>query len=188
MFTVCIKAAINLPESTIAIDLEQAQGMNAKRRQEFLKGRYLLRAEVAKLLSCELAEVKFAKLRRKLQIQSPKVLSCSLAHTDSWFACAIDATAVGIDIELCQRNIDMLRIAKRFFHKHEYQWLLSSNDPELLARKLWLLKEAYVKLKGSTLARELARVCFASDFSLAGYITEFYDGGEYMAASIREQN
>ena len=173
MISFNLVAADKLNLSSVAFDLDCAKKMSETRQIEFLKGRFLLRAEAAKILKSSPKLIEFAKVGRKLHIVGPKPLECSLAHTQGWFAYAIANTPIGIDVELLDRQIDMLRIAKRYFHQNEYSWVIKSSKPDRAALKLWTAKEAYVKCLGSTLAKELGRTNFDSNWQLPGYKAQF---------------
>lgn len=172
MYKIDVKTSQIIPASQVHEDLQQAKNMSIGRRSEFLKGRYLLRNLAADFLEVEPNAIEFINYGRKLRINAPSELFCSLSHTYGWISAVIANHEVGIDIELSNRQIDIIRVAKRFFHSSEYQWILESDEPSYSALKLWVLKEAHVKLKGSTLARELSKAKFDKNFHMAGYISE----------------
>ena len=172
MHKIDVKTSQVIPASQVHEDLQQAKNMSIGRRIEFLKGRYLLRNLAADFLEVEPNSIEFIKYGSKLRIISPRDLFCSLSHTDGWISAIIADYEVGIDIELSNRQIDIIRVAKRFFHSSEYQWIMESKEPSYSALKLWVLKEAHVKLKGSTLSRELSKAKFDKNFHMSGYISE----------------
>jgi phosphopantetheinyl transferase len=56
---------------------------------------------------------------------------------------------IGIDLELKKRNIiNPLLIANRFFHKLEAKELNNSEDLLGTFMQIWVIKEAFVKMKG----------------------------------------
>ena len=73
-------------------------------------------------------------------------------------------SSIGIDIESISRKVNILKIAKRYYHNSEYEWLIKTKQPEYNAMQLWIRKEAYVKLSGSSLAREMSKAIFDKEF------------------------
>lgn len=177
-----------LLESDVIADIKQSQNMGHKRRKEFLKGRYMLRTHAANIIDCNYSSIELGNCGGRLEVLAPIKMSCSLAHTQGWFACVLADYLVGIDIELVNRDINILRVAKRYFHEREYAWIIASENPEYSAKKLWILKEAYVKLNSSTLARELGKVCFDANFGLSEYNIKFYERCGFIAATIHKNN
>ncbi|MHB1392566.1 MAG: 4'-phosphopantetheinyl transferase family protein [Clostridia bacterium] len=79
----------------------------------------------------------------------------NLSHSGDWIVCAVDSTTVGIDIEkIVTCDLD---IAKRFFTKKEYKWLLEIDEQEKNRSffELWTMKESYIKAVGRGLSMPL---------------------------------
>lgn len=78
-------------------------------------------------------------------------LHFNVSHSGQWVVCAVGYKPVGIDVEKME-NIDM-DIAKRYFHKTEFNALLNCPPSERLFRffDLWTLKESYIKAVGKGL-------------------------------------
>lgn len=73
----------------------------------------------------------------------------SLSHSGDWVVCAVDIRPVGIDIQ--EMKATKLAIAKRFYHKKEYERLCAINDDSVQRKEfyaMWAAKESYVKLTG----------------------------------------
>lgn len=85
-------------------------------------------------------------------LRKPEGIHFNISHSGHWVICAVDDTAVGIDVEMI-KPID-LEIAKRFFSRDEYRYLM--NQPEEMKLKcfyrLWTLKESYIKTEGKGLS------------------------------------
>jgi 4'-phosphopantetheinyl transferase len=79
----------------------------------------------------------------------------NIAHSGRWIVCAVDCDPVGIDIE--EIKPISLDVAKYFFSKEEYRWLIEQEEAERLAcfYKLWTMKESFVKWLGKGLAYPL---------------------------------
>ncbi|KAL3628276.1 hypothetical protein CASFOL_027322 [Castilleja foliolosa] len=84
----------------------------------------------------------------------PPQLHFNISHTSSLIACGVIIDAqIGIDVEDKDRKIkhDILSFARRYFSKHEVQFLAAISEPQVQQMefiKLWTLKEAYVKASG----------------------------------------
>ncbi|XP_012839729.1 PREDICTED: L-aminoadipate-semialdehyde dehydrogenase-phosphopantetheinyl transferase [Erythranthe guttata] len=84
----------------------------------------------------------------------PPPLHFNISHTSSLVACGVTVDSqIGIDVEEKHRSIKhtVLSFARRYFSKHEIQFLASITDPQVQKLefiKLWTLKEAYVKALG----------------------------------------
>lgn len=76
----------------------------------------------------------------------------NISHSGNWVVCAVDDTAVGIDVEMI-KPIDF-KIAERFFSRDEY--IAFINQPEEMKLKyfymIWTLKESYIKTEGKGLS------------------------------------
>ncbi|KUI98767.1 4'-phosphopantetheinyl transferase family protein [Vibrio sp. MEBiC08052] len=75
---------------------------------------------------------------------------------------------VGVDIEFKKKDSQILKIARRFFHREEMVQLesLPSKDVYRQARQLWTLKESYIKAIGKGLAQPLNSFWFDLNESL----------------------
>ena len=86
---------------------------------------------------------------------------CSITHSGDWWACALAAEEVGLDLQKIgerdiQRNrkgINPTRIAKRFYHPLECAWLADKEEEEFY--RVWAYKESYVKYTGDGLRNGL---------------------------------
>ncbi|KAI3471804.1 hypothetical protein Pfo_028457 [Paulownia fortunei] len=84
----------------------------------------------------------------------PPPLHFNISHTSSLVACGVTINSqIGIDVEEKHRSIkhNILSFARRYFSKHEVQFLAAISDPQVQHMefiKLWTLKEAYVKALG----------------------------------------
>jgi 4'-phosphopantetheinyl transferase len=91
--------------------------------------------------------------------------SFSLTHTRGMVACAVTTGAdvgVGVDIERIDREVDVARIASRFFAASEIGGLARVDEPLRRHRffDVWTLKEALVKALGGSLLRSLDAAAF----------------------------
>jgi 4'-phosphopantetheinyl transferase len=83
------------------------------------------------------------------------------SHSGKWVVCGISKYEVGIDVEKI-KNID-INIAKRFFHKDEYLYLLKNENKKDFFYKLWTLKESFIKADGRGLSLGLDSFCILPD-------------------------
>jgi 4'-phosphopantetheinyl transferase len=86
----------------------------------------------------------------------------SLSHTRGMVACAVapPETAIGVDVEANQRDLDAQRLAERFFAATEVAALAALPEPARRERfyDLWTVKEAIVKAAGLALPPALPQV------------------------------
>ena len=78
----------------------------------------------------------------------------NLSHSGNYVVCAISPREVGVDIQE-YRQVDMERLAKRFFSKEEQNALkvcTKGKEQYELFYQLWTRKEAYGKLTGEGIA------------------------------------
>lgn len=145
----------HLELSSDLLDLSESRRMSQNRKQQFLKGRWLIRSQASKYLNCRPETIKFQKVGNKRSIVIPQEIEISLAHSDNFYACAISSEPVGIDIENIHRDIDMLAIAKRYYNEEDLKLINLSEEPNNLALEMWVKKEAYTKYLGSSIAKQL---------------------------------
>ena len=91
-------------------------------------------------------------------IDPPSPLSFNLSHSGEWLACAVSAgAAVGVDLEYCDAGRDVLKLARRYFLDVEAAELAGLPEAQRKDRfyDYWTLKEAWIKARGLTIAREL---------------------------------
>lgn len=87
----------------------------------------------------------------------------NLSHSNDYIFCAISEKNIGLDIEKIG-SVD-IRLAERFFHPDEYQFLLNSplHKQKELFYTYWTLKESYVKFLGTGLTISLNHFSFVLD-------------------------
>lgn len=73
----------------------------------------------------------------------------SISHTDSAIVFISNNSPIGIDIETIKKS--NLKLAKRFFTLHEYEYIKYSATPNEDFFKVWTMKEAYIKMLGTGL-------------------------------------
>ncbi|MEP6634058.1 MAG: 4'-phosphopantetheinyl transferase superfamily protein [Luteimonas sp.] len=118
----------------------------------------LHRLALAAVLECDPSQVALLRDAVGRPCLLEKDIWTSLTHTDGFAAVAISrASAVGIDLELATRAMDMPEIAERVCHVVEADGLKGRLPAEyasaLLA--LWVRKEALLKMAGVGLGEEM---------------------------------
>ena len=105
---------------------------------------------------------------KPMLVDSPRPLEFNLSDSSDWLVCAVTAgTAVGVDIEYCDPERDVMKLARRFFRSAEIAALEAMTGRQQLARfyDYWTLKEARVKAHGVALGLELERSGFQLDLA-----------------------
>ena len=77
--------------------------------------------------------------------------------------------AVGVDLEYCDPQRDVLRLARRYFSVREMAALVACDESERRRRfhDYWTLKEACIKARGAALGAELEHTAFQLRLSAA---------------------
>ncbi|XP_058113749.1 uncharacterized protein LOC131256737 isoform X5 [Magnolia sinica] len=89
----------------------------------------------------------------------PPALHFNLSHTSSLIACGVAVDVpIGIDVEEKQRKLrnNILSFARRYFSRHEVDYLQAFSDPEIQRQefiKLWTLKALSVQATRLLLSR-----------------------------------
>ena len=129
---------------------------SAGRQHEYLCGRALLRA-VLQHLTGEPAsshEITTSDEGKPVCTRGPAV---SIAHSGDIVVCAAtDQGQIGVDVDVPRRHRDVIGIANRYFAADEVEWL--SSQPADRFYMLWVLKEAWLKAKGTGIAGGLDRL------------------------------
>lgn len=111
----------------------------------------------------------------------------SVSHSGDWWVCAVADRPVGVDIQR-HTDCDGMRLAKRFYHKDEWEWL-RSKDP-LSFFTLWTVKEAAAKCDGLGIAQAFRKrsVIREGALELEGYDLQFPPApeGYTLAVAVRE--
>lgn len=121
----------------------------------------------------------------------------NISHTKNLVICTMAGGGTGCDIELASRKVN-LAVAEKFFHQEEKDYLAGAQTQEESRKRfltLWVLKEAHIKLLGTT----IGAVKETPSFSIEGnsilcrtdssIYYSLYEGGEYvMAAAFENKN
>lgn len=87
----------------------------------------------------------------------------NLSHSGHWLALAIsDAGPVGVDVEAPRRRRSIMAIAEQYFHPAEIEHLKQQQPDKQTAEfyRLWTLKEAFFKARGTGIAEGLPGINF----------------------------
>ncbi len=103
----------------------------------------------------------------------------NLSHTRSQIFVVVSRSPVGLDVEACDRPVKALELAEKFFHPTERTLVATGSEEErnALFLRLWVCKEAMVKLSGDGIYHGLkdARVHVEGDG---------FDRGEYLGRPV----
>ncbi|WP_049721082.1 4'-phosphopantetheinyl transferase family protein [Gilvimarinus polysaccharolyticus] len=134
-------------------------------QHNYLLGRALMRRQLSQ--HCQLApkQLQFSiAAGGKPQLNDTNCnLHFNLTHSNQWLALAVsDHSPVGLDIEQPHKPRDAINIARHYFHRSEYHHLKNLQGQALQDQfyKLWTLKEAFFKARGTGISEGLARVRF----------------------------
>ena len=78
----------------------------------------------------------------------------SVSHSGNIAAIAVDDRELGLDVELIPSE-DRLRLADRFYHPNERDYVRSAPDQPFAFCEIWTRKEAYLKMTGEGISTDL---------------------------------
>ena len=119
----------------------------------------------------------------------------NISHAGNLVICTMAEGRTGCDIERADRKVS-LSIAEKFFHPEEKAFLESAGTPEEKQKRfmmLWVLKEAYIKLRGTTIGtvRETPSFAISGNKILcqsnSHIFYSLYEGGGYVMAAAFER-
>ena len=121
-----------------------------------------LRVILARYLDCPPRDIQIVRDglgRPEIAYPEAAGLSFSLSHSGDHGLVAVSRNAVGVDIERVNPDIDVRRVAGRFFTPPEAKRLLGLPEEERTETffRLWVLKEAYLKAHGATVPAGLSK-------------------------------
>lgn len=78
----------------------------------------------------------------------------SVSHSGDHVAIAVDDQEIGVDVEKLPDK-DYMKIAERFYHPNELEYVKTADDPKRAFARIWTRKEAYLKQLGIGIATDL---------------------------------
>lgn len=128
-------------------------------------GALLIRYAVSEYVMCRNSELIFNyNLYGKPFLLNYKNCFFNLSHSGKYVLCIVDEDECGIDIE--QIGLLDINIAKNFFHKNEYSRIKNFNnisDSTNYFYFVWTMKEAYLKMLGVGLSKQLSSFSVEKD-------------------------
>lgn len=139
-----------------------------KLQQYYLATRALVRTCLSRYADVAPHAWRFAQQQngKPYLVDSPVPLSFNLSHAGDRAVLAVTRdNAVGIDIEQLSRKRDWLGIAEHYFHSSEVDALnaLPEAQQHDYFFRLWTLKEAYLKARGTGISTGLDKAAFQLD-------------------------
>lgn len=139
-------------------------------KHDYLAARGLVRITLSRYTGVEPEDWKFAKAQRgKPRIAGPaecKALQFNLTHTKDLIACVVTrAGEVGVDAEEITRAVDVEQVARHFLSEIEREHLAALPPRSRKKRffEIWVLKEAYLKGRGTGLWQSPEKVTIRFD-------------------------
>ncbi|HLT30881.1 MAG TPA: 4'-phosphopantetheinyl transferase superfamily protein [Myxococcaceae bacterium] len=124
-------------------------------RNAFVIGRSLMRGALGRLLHRPAAEVPLVMgphgRPELVEGMLPRAPSFNVSHTREMLGFALSHSTVGLDVEAFRRDPDPMTVGAQVFSARELARLgtLSGEAQRELFRRLWTLKEAYLKARGT---------------------------------------
>ena len=130
----------------------QARALSCRREEDAARitGAGFLLQQALLSLSIPVSEHFFRKNDWGKPYLVSRAVEFSLTHAAYYAACALDASPVGLDLEVPRVTMP---VARRCFHPDEVSFLETLSEPEQpdALLRLWTIKEAYTKQLGSGL-------------------------------------
>lgn len=138
---------------------------NPRAQHTYLLSRALLRGCLSGHCSRPPEQLQFAygKAGKPYLCQTQSDIAFNLSHSGQWLALAVSQQgAVGVDIEQPEKPRDVIKIARHYFHRSEYRALanLPAKAQEREFYRLWTLKEAFFKARGTGISEGLENIRF----------------------------
>jgi len=143
----------NLSRSELA---HAAEFSSTGRQREYLCGRAMLRTVLQQLTGepANSHDITTDGEGKPFCVGGPAI---SIAHSSNVVVCAAAQQGqIGVDVEIPARGRDIAGIANEYFATDEIEWLVS--QPADRFYMLWVLKEAWLKAKGTGIAGGLDRL------------------------------
>ncbi|HEV2887905.1 MAG TPA: 4'-phosphopantetheinyl transferase superfamily protein [Jatrophihabitans sp.] len=143
-------------------ELRRAESILSREQQvEFVVAHGVVRLLLADLLGVPAGSLRWSFGRHgKPELAHPETeLRCNLSHSGGLAALAVTAgPAVGIDIQQWRSDVDLVRMAARYYAPDEADYVRAAGNGGQQAARftgLWCRKEACVKVTGSRLVPSL---------------------------------
>lgn len=158
-----------LAECLSTEEIQQSQRfVNSQLTNSYIVSHAMLRHIVARYLPLKPHQIKMANTTHGkpylIDLPAELKLEFNMSHTRDLALYAVSLHPVGIDVEACNRDIQVEEIAERFFTATEYQALraLPESARQEAFYQCWTLKEAFIKAVGEGLSYGLDK--FEVDF------------------------
>ncbi|WP_020208006.1 4'-phosphopantetheinyl transferase family protein [Gilvimarinus chinensis] len=135
-------------------------------QNRYIISRLFCRTVLAQTLNISAPEIKLARSAsgKPYLTNDESGLHFNLSHSGPWVALGVSQCGpLGVDIEYVQKKRPLLKIAEQYFHEQEIAKLknLSTAQQETEFYRLWTLKEAFFKARGTGISEGLNKVSFA---------------------------
>lgn len=153
------------------------------REQERMSGRRLLAAGMRDRFGVDLREEDLAVTQKgKPYLKERPDLNFNISHSGSFVLCALGECPLGVDIER-HKDLNFLRTGKRFLTEEEWTQWEKSENPRKYFFDRWVIREAYLKWKGTGIDRDLRSLPFDGQGRLF-YVTEGYSAAVWTEESF----
>ena len=166
---------------------KSASKLNIKRKLEFLESRSSIRQVLSNLLNIEPLKVPLNANYGAIPNIPSELGFISLSHCDKAILIGWSRFKLGVDIEKNKRNINADKLMKRYYFPKEIRKIQQiENYSNLKSNVLsyWVLKEAVIKLKQGSIAKDLLNweididreLAFNSKMKINSYIKKILYG------------
>ena len=127
-----------------------ADNLSNLRRKQYVHSRSYIRYVLSKLFDKPPLEIPlYAPPSKPLKLSGINMGFISISHCKHYLLVAWSKFPIGVDFEMTERSDRVYKLINKFIHEDEKYLFLSPREKlNLLAMKLWTLKEAAVKYYG----------------------------------------
>ena len=130
------------------------------KKQEHEAGRRLLAAGLMDRFGVTLRKEDLAVAEKgKPYLKGREDLHFNISHSGNSVLCALGECPLGVDIER-HKDLHFLRTGRRFPSEEEWKQWEKSEDPRKYFFDRWVIREAYLKWKGTGIDRDLRSLSF----------------------------
>ncbi len=130
-------------------------------RDRYVRGRGMMRALLARRLGTVPGDLAFAEMGKGKPVLPDAALSFNLSHSEGRAVLALgEVPGIGVDVEGCDRRVDLDGLARRCFRESEIAWMnaFPPEERHLAFFRLWTAKEARMKAGGEGFSLEPKRI------------------------------
>ncbi len=131
------------------------------RKRQFLFSRFILKNKLFEVTSKNADEIHFELGPHGKPFIPGKRIQFNISHSENYVGYVISKKEVGIDLQVQREFSNLDGMIKKVCHPNEIEFLTKSAHQESEFLKIWNLKEAYSKCRGSGIQIKFSELDFS---------------------------